>query len=522
MKTKLIPSCDPTVYTNLSPAEQLVLQLKWSVDPIAFFEDPRGGNMKLWDSQKEILREFYSIDKETKKRVKSELVFMAGRRGGKTTIAALISLYEAARLLMMRDPQEYYKLSPNAEIFCLNVAPSEPQALDTVFKREKEILANSPFFCSYLPDLTYNTVRFPKNITIKALGSSIASGVGRTVKSFVADEVSSFKDTERHSPEELYHKLGNSTGTFKKWNENVRVAISSKTKPGDFITALANQVAEEQWAWALLVRKKTWELNPEMPLEALEEERKRNPELFDLEYGLEDTVDVKAFFNEFKLDKVILKNSLKTNLFIGEPPTKRGDQKYGFVPTLDMNKLQAHLYSTALDFYVLADPAVTGDGFGLSVGYKDINGDIIIIGATAFIAPKGGQITEDMLQPVIEPIFKNLPIRAYIFDAHLHSGIQSLARSYSIEVIQHTLNLNDWILTRNDLYEGRAIIPYVELLEKEYRELQLIRNTKVDHPSNGSKDVADTTAQLISHVRREEEENRLTKVAPAVHYMGRF
>ncbi len=522
MKTKLVPSCDPSVYSDLSTGEQLVLQLKWSIDPVAFFESPQGGNMALWDSQKEILKDFYGIDKKTKKRTKSELVFMAGRRGGKSTMAALISLYEAARLLMMKNPQEFYKLSPNAEIFCLNVAPSEPQALDTVFKREKEILANSPFFCSFKPDLTYNTVRFPKNITIKALGSSIASGVGRTVKCFVADEVSSFKDTERHSPEELYIKLGNSTGTFKKWNENIRVAISSKTTTGDFISNLYKQATEEKWPWAICVAKRTSELNPNMDADTLEEERRRNPELFALEYELEDLDDIKSFFNAYKLEEVIIKNSLKTNLFMGEPPVKRIERKFGFTPELDKNKLNIRLYPNAVDFYVLADPAVTGDAFGLSVGYLDINGDIVIIGSTAFIAPKGGQITEEDLKKIIEPIFQSLSIRAYIFDAHLHSGIQSLARSYNIEVIQHTLNLNDWILTRNDLYENRARIPYMDLLIKEYRELQLIRNTKVDHLSNGSKDVADTTCQLISHIRREEEELRNQQTAPMVHHMATF
>src|SRR3972149_593141 len=132
----------------------------------------------------------------------------------------------------------HQKLAGCFGVFCINVAHSEEQALDTVFRREKEILTNSPFFCSFSPDLTYNTVRFPKNITIKALGSAVSSGVGRTVKSFVADEVSSFKDSEKNSPEEIYFKLANSTGTFKKWNEDVRVAISSIAEPGDFITTL--------------------------------------------------------------------------------------------------------------------------------------------------------------------------------------------------------------------------------------------------------------------------------------------
>ena len=522
MKTKLIPSCEDLIkeYNNLSPTELLIRQLKWAVDPVAFYEDPLGGNMQLWDSQKEILRGFYGISKDGK-RLKSEMIFLAGRRGGKTTIAALVSLYEASRMLMMKNPQAFYKLSPNAEIMCINVAPSEQQSLETVFKREKEIMANSPFFCSQNPDLTYNTIRFPKSVTIKALGSNVSSGVGRTVKSFVADEVSSFKDTEKHSPEELYMKLGNSTGTFKKWNENVRVAISSKTGTGDFLSNLHDRAIDENWEWAYCIKKKTAELNPEMDEETMEDERKRNPELFALEYELEDMEDVKKFFNEIKL-KQVEKQCIKTNLFLGNPPMKRIDRVKGFVPTVDKDKLDMRRYPNALDFFVLTDPAIKNDAFGLSVGYVDTAGDIHIIGSTVIIAKRGGEISTEDVKNLLKPIFEAFPIRAYIFDIYIHSELQTFARQYNIECIQHTLNLNDWILTRNDLYDGRAVVPFVNYLFKELNELLIIRGTKIDHPSSGSKDMADTAAQLISHVRREEEEARLSRVAPTTHFMATF
>ena len=288
MQTKLEATCETKDWSALPITEQFALQLQASVDPVFFWEHPAMGNVPLWDSQKEMLRTMYVLDKETQKRLKSELVFVSGRRGGKTTMAALIALYEVARLLFMQNPQKHYKLLNNSEIFCLNVAPSEQQALDTVFKRAKELLSNSPWFMCVEAYHTYNTVRFPKNITFKALGSSVSSGVGRTVKCFIADEVSSFTDSEKHSPEEIYFKMGNSTANFKPWNENIRIAISSIAGPGDFITDLYKQADKEKWPWAVLSWKKTWELNPTLPLEALAEERKRNPDIFDRDYGAEE------------------------------------------------------------------------------------------------------------------------------------------------------------------------------------------------------------------------------------------
>jgi len=520
MKTQLDVSCDPTVWSKLSIGEQLLKKLLWSTDIVAFWEDPAGGNIKLWESQKVVLRSMYKYDKEGK-RIKSELIFVSGMRGGKTTVAALISLYELAKLQFLENPQEKYKLAANSEIMCINVAPSQEQALDTVFARSKEIMANSPYFSSLNPDLTFNKAKFPKHITLKALGSNIKSNVGRTIKCFVADEVSSFEDAEKHSPEEIYFKLCNSTGTFKQWNENVRVAISSIAAPGDFITSLYKQADKEKWPWAEIRWKKTWELNPEMSYEVLEEERKRNPDRFAMDYGAEEGVSVKSFFNGFKLDQ-IKKEAFKTNVFEGEPPTDKLHRKYGFQPSVDVNMLNMKRYPDAVTWFVGTDPAIRKDAFGLSVGYVDLYGNINIIGSTVFIAAKGEEIKGDDIKKVLEPVFQALPISVYIFDIYFHSELQQLARNYNINVIQHTLKLNDWIFLRNDLSEFTCKVPMVDLLFKEYSELQLINNRKVDHPTNGSKDQADSTAQIVSYIRTEEEENRNMSKAIMTHQVMYF
>jgi len=519
--TTLLATCEVENWKNLPLGEQLLLKLKWSTDPISFWEDPRGGNQQLWESQKQILRDFYHLTPEGK-REKSELIFVSGMRGGKTTVSALITLYEVARMLFMNDPQGHYQLAPNSEIVFLNVAPKLEQTIETVFRRNKELLSNSPFFMSHEPYVTYNTIRFPNNLTIKGLGSNVKTNVGRTVKVLTAEEVSSFEDTEKHSPEEIYFKLSNSTGTFKPWNENIRVAISSIAGPGDFITSLYKQAQSENWPWAILKWNKTWELNPNMPLESLEEERRRHPEIFDRDFGAEEGVDTKAFFNEFLINRIKENSSKVLNLFLGDPPVEKKDKKYGFIPALNTPRLRMELYPDAVNFFIAADPAIKNDAFGLSVGYVAVDGTIKIIGSTVFIAEKGREINVEDIKNILKPILETFPVQAYIFDVYLHSDIQSLVRNYNVVPIQHNVDINDWLVTRNELYEGKSTIPPVDLLFKEYSELLLIHNKKVDHPSSGSKDMADTTAQLISFVRREEEEARLSSTAIATHFVGRF
>ena len=91
MLTLLVPSCDVSSWNNLPQDQKLIILLKASVDPVYFWEHSLFGNLKLWDSQKQLLSEFYQLNKDGK-RIKSELIFVSGRRGGKTTIAALITL----------------------------------------------------------------------------------------------------------------------------------------------------------------------------------------------------------------------------------------------------------------------------------------------------------------------------------------------------------------------------------------------------------------------------------------------
>jgi hypothetical protein len=517
--TKLEPTCDVLLYESLSIGEKLLKKLEWSTDIVTFCEDPAGLGMKLWESQKEILRSFYKFDEEGR-RVTSEMVFVSGMRGGKTTIAAIITLYEVARLEFLDNPQLHYKIAANSEIMCVNVAPNEQQALDTVFRRAKELIMDSPYFMSLGPSATYNTIRFPKSVTLKALGSSTGGNVGRTVKCFVADEVSSFQDNStRRGPKEIYFKLSKSTGTFSKWNENIRVAISSPAYKGDFITSLHQQAVEEKWDWCVPIWKATWDLNPNMDKETLAEERKRDPISFDRDFGAAPSLEQESFFNPAILAEVEKKTMHRTNLFIGEPDPK---SREAFIPLIDETKLDLRKYPNYVDWYITADPSIKNDGFGLSIGYLGTDDNIYIVGSTVFKAARGEEINTQDVAAIIKRLITVFPVRFYVYDIYLHNTLLDLVRLHSISTEHHIVNLNDWILARNDIYQERAQVPHSKILFKEFNELLLIKNQKVDHPRSGSKDVADTAAQLISFVRREQEEARLSQNGVVTNYMGRF
>ena len=491
MRKELIPTCDPTIWTDMDPMEQLKLKLKSKNDPNFFWKHPALGNQDdLWPSKVEMLDVFYKTRTETGERQYRELIEVAGRGSGKTAMAALINMTEVYRLLYLENPAKHYRLTSGSEIFCLNVAPKLEQAIDTVFAKSKEYLCNSPFFLSCDPEWVGTSLKFPKkNVIVKALGSNSASGVGRNVKCFVADEVSKFIDNEnKRGAREVYNTLAASTQRFAPWREDINVAISSPQYHGDFITARYLQAEKEQWKDTLLVWKPTWELNPNYTEAMLAELRQKDPEMFDREFGANPSREVELFFHEDLYSQIL--EDVKENLNWFDVD--------GLMKVLSEIKASPD----AIGYIVATDPAALNDAFGFAVGYWNAAGEVVIQGTFGFKAPNGGQISTAEIKEVLRILFERLPVQYYIFDIYMHSELADFAREWGIHAFQHHLKVEDWLRHRENLRYRRTKIPnHTELME-EYAELLLIKNSKVDHPVKGSKDIADAVCQLDSFVSR--------------------
>ena len=508
VKSYLDATCDPEDWNRVTPGEKMLMQLCAMTDPVYFWNEPRMGNFPLWQSKIDMLNKFYTYNGN--KRKYQELIWISGMRGGKTALAGLISLTEIYKLLMLKDPQKYYKLTPNTEITTINVANSRDQAKDTVFRKIEEIVSNSPYLMAQKPDLTAFQLKFPKNIVTKALGSNLGSAVGRTVKCFVADEVADYDD-----PEDTYQKLSKSTANFGKWGENIRVMIGSPGLVSDYLVTYYEQAKREKWENTISFYTATWDTNPEIEYD--EKERQKDPIRYDRDLGGKPMSEIENLFNPNLLAAAGNRSGQFQSLFIGHPT--RGDRSE-FIPMTDMDRLKAA--SDATDYYVTVDPAIKHDAFGLAVGYLSINEEAKCIGSTVFKAAYNEEIHTEDIKKVLRPIFEKLHVKYYIYDVYLHSELQQLAAEHGITCIQHNLNVNDWVYTRNDLYNGVLSVPYSDYLWKEFRELTVIKDKKVDHPRSGSKDEADAVCQFNSFIRRQQEEERLNSNPAVTHFVGTF
>jgi len=500
MKKEFPPSCDIGLWNNLSPAEKSALILRASYDPVFFWCHPTLGNCEPWPSQKKILIDFYSVDAKGK-RIYSDLMMLAGRRSGKTTLTALISGYEVFRLFMLKSPQLYYKLAPNSEIQIINVAPKREQAIETIFGRSCELIRNSPWFMSQRIDYVNTSLRFlDKNIVLQPFGSNSMTGVGRTAKAFLADEVSYFTDTENgRSAKDVYNELSKSTSTFIPFNEGVNVAISSVRFDGDFLTAryYQSQESPEGWENTLKVWKPTWELNPELTEEVLKDEKLKDPEEYERQYGATPGLALKTFFEEKLMEYIIQRSKNNINWFKEEGVFNSDNVKIQSAPDAA--------------YYVIAtDPSAKNDTFGLSIGYVTRDLRIVIQGCTSFKAKRGELINTDKVGKVLRPLLERLHVKYYIFDIYMHSDLVALVQEYGTEAFQHNLTRADWLRLKDDLREEipKTKLVNFEQLYTEFSQLVDVKEKKIDHPPKGSKDAADSVCQITSFIRRNEEKQQ--------------
>lgn len=520
MKDRLEPTCKVEMWTDLSMSKQFKRKLLASTDPAYFWNSPEMGNMELWDSQVKILTEFNKTGGNGKRKY-SELLFSAGMRGSKTTIAALIGLTELYKLLIMESPQEHYKLLSNQLIQVLAVAPSEKQCLDTIFVGMKNIIRNSPFFMSMNEeiDMVYNRLRFPNNLVLQGLGSNIKTNVGRTVKCFVAEEINSFEDlTNNSGPDDIYNKLMKSTATFAPFDEDIKVAISSRSNNYDFLTRRIEKTrdnikdyGEDISGGTLVLEMRTSELNPNLTEEVLEKMKKKDEDSYERDFGVTDASNGETFFKPRTVDKY-KEMAIKNSIFLNYPKPKTQGL---FIPELNLKNLK---YDNNARYYMITiDPAAVGDPFGYSLSHLTINDEVIIDGSTIFRPEKGSEINPESVRDLTEKIMNALPITYLIYDIYMYNELRSYVSDRGVECFQHFLNLGDWSEFRDQINNKRFHGDVNDYIQDEISNLILVGGKKVDHPGGGSKDMLDTQCQAATFPFRD---NSKIKKREVQQYIG--
>lgn len=469
----------------LSEANMSASKERTLVDVITFCEDKRfldllgqDPPMSLWPMQKIVLKMFYRgtrgnehleltqgeidileaiaknetldyeeaqggfrqvIDKYKRGHPHNQMLLVMGRRSSKTLMVSIIAAYEAYKCLETPEgnPHKYYKLSPDKPIAILNVAVSEAQAMDPLFKEIRSRIARSPYFsdkinhtASTLSEvylLTDNDKR--ENATRKAKGMSIlidgsivlksghsnsASLRGQAAICILFDEFAHFQNSSgKSSGDQVYGALVPSTRQF---GMDGKVVLLSDPLGKDGMFWKLFQMSQEQDQNAdgttiykheeiLALQLPTWCMNPnvEFAREELEKnEKPKNPLQFMGSWAARFMGEAGALlFNQTKVEECI-------NIGWREP--KRGDPK--------------------TTYYIHLDPASTSHNYALAlvhcVTMKNQYGEIrrkVVVDMVKYWRPEGGiPISIHMVEKTIMDLCLRFRVGKVTFDAFQSAG----------------------------------------------------------------------------------------------------
>lgn len=118
---------------------------------------------------------------------------------GKTTMASIVLPYMAHWVMCLHDPQKYFGLLPGTKIAFMQMSTSEDQAVETVFGDIKSRIEYSEWFSQEYPyDPNYKKqLRFPqKNVWILPGNSAETTFEGYNILGGILDEADSHKVTK--------------------------------------------------------------------------------------------------------------------------------------------------------------------------------------------------------------------------------------------------------------------------------------------------------------------------------------
>lgn len=317
----IITFCDDPKFLDL-PSSNLILWQPQKIILKTFYMGTRGNeNVKLtkeewewlYNNDKDEEREGIVYEKNIKEVIQkllkkekegfkfTELHLCLGRRGSKTLLSSIISAYEAYKLLTIGggDPHKFYGIPKGEDIHIINVALSQDQA-GILFGMIRQRLMDAPFFKNRVANATTTEIRLytdedlknkKQKPTFEIKGSIVIlcghsnpdTLRGKSAVLILFDELAFYDETGKTPGSAFYNALEPSTKKFKQFGDARLVEISTpNTMTGIFYDIYRNAKTSNH---ILSFQVPTWCVNKDIPYEALEEERKRNPENFVVEYG---------------------------------------------------------------------------------------------------------------------------------------------------------------------------------------------------------------------------------------------
>ncbi len=425
--------------------------------------------LSLWPEQEKALVSFYESGK-------IEFLMVCGKKSGKSFMAAVISLYEIYKLLLIENPQQHYGLLENSPIYSLNTCVSKGQAENILLEYVKSMVKGSEFMSMYLVDnaFTASEVEFKKNLRILAQSSNSVSSLGYTCIITLFDELAWFRDTTGNfSGKAVYDALKPNIKPIGKDGKSI-ILSSPGDKKGVFYKIYTDT---SKYDTTFLLHAPTWVMNPSISREDLNDDFDKDPQKSAMDWGAEFIDTLGVALNTQKIDEAVQHDNLDVSRTTGKD----------------------------FDYIIALDPALRSDRFALALGHMEDDETIIDYVRTWGGTPTNPVIIEEV-EDFVRMICKNFRVVLIVLDQHQSaSTIQRFTKEgFNIKETTFTAKYNVQIFSslNERLNMGKIKLPNDLDLIAELKSLQRKgagQFAKYEAPTSGAMtfdDLCDVTANV--------------------------
>lgn len=261
--------------------------------PIAqFCEDRNLLNMTLWPKQREILTDFWGGSYQLG-------IWALGRRSSKTTMASACAVY--ASCLLADQYKEFLRAGEPFYVFAVSTNLEQSKEF---LRRVKGFVTDSPILKKLVKRETVDSLELSNGCIFRAVPATSRGVRGYAVPFLILDEAAHFQDTDGNAAgDSLFQALSPSVAQFGSLGRIL--LLSSPWIQNGIFWETFKQADSGQFPYMQKVNLPTWEVNPTISKEWLEQTRSRDPEVFRVEYGAEFTGNVAAFLDAQLIDAAI-------------------------------------------------------------------------------------------------------------------------------------------------------------------------------------------------------------------------
>jgi hypothetical protein len=472
----------------------------------------------------------------------NEVIACLGKGSGKDFTSTIACAYIVYLLLCLRNPAKYFGKPDGDSIDILNIAINSAQANNVFFKGFKSRIEGSPWFAGRY-SVKAGQIVFDKNINVYSGHSEREAWEGYNLLYCVLDEISGFalestSGNEQAKTAEAVYQMYRASVDSRFPAEGKVVLLSFPRFKNDFISQryesviaqkdvvqrhhvfkidpdLPDNIEENKFRidWdedhivsyviprVYALKRPTWEVNPTRRIEDFTTAFYTNPTDALSRFACMPPDAIDAFF----------KDREKVNSVFVRP---NGVDEYG-VFRADFNPKPDVRYFIHVDLAQKHDHCAVALAHVERFVQKKIGGHInevlpyIVVDAVRWWTPKPGKDVDfaDVRDYITGLKRRGFDLRLVTFDRWNSEDQMKYLRGVGInsEILsvakKHYEDLS-WVI-----YDQRIVGPDIELLRKELLSLRIMPNDKIDHPRNGSKDLADATCgavfNAIAHTPRD-------------------